>query len=100
MIFVLISVQNPVQTLSLTAIDAAVEGLMYLAPACFFWLMVGVAAIEWPAMRDNNALQLIISKPFWYFAAAAMGFCVNLLAYMVIQTASSLTLKVNSPLNH
>ena len=67
---------------------------MYLAPACFLWLMAGVALVEWPAMRDNNALQLMVNKPFWYFAAAAMGFCVNLLAYMVIQTASSLTLKV------
>lgn len=77
---------------------AAVEGLMYLAPACFFWLMLGVAAVEWPAMRDNQALQLIADKPFTYLAAAAMGFCVNLLAYMVIQTASSLTLKVRSKL--
>ena len=67
---------------------------MYLAPACFVWLMAGVAVVEWPAMRDNDALQLILNKPLWYFAAAAMGFCVNLLAYMVIQTASSLTLKV------
>ena len=67
---------------------------MYLAPACFVWLMAGVAVVEWPAMRDNHALQLILNKPLWYFAAAAMGFCVNLLAYMVIQTASSLTLKV------
>lgn len=73
----------------------AVEGLMYLAPACFFWLMLGVAIMEWPAMRDNNALQLIADKPVTYFTAAAMGFCVNLLAYMVIQTASSLTLKVS-----
>ncbi|DBA82230.1 TPA: hypothetical protein ACH3X2_000503 [Trebouxia sp. C0005] len=71
-----------------------IEGLMYLAPACFVWLMAGVAVVEWPAMRDNHALQLILNKPAWYFAAAAMGFCVNLLAYMVIQTASSLTLKV------
>ena len=67
---------------------------MYLAPACFFWLVLGVAAVEWPAMRENNALQLIVNRPITYFAAAAMGFCVNLLAYMVIQTASSLTLKV------
>ena len=71
---------------------------MYLAPACFVWLMAGVAVVEWPAMRDNHALQLILNKPLWYFAAAAMGFCVNLLAYMVIQTASSLTLKVPLPL--
>ena len=69
---------------------------MYLAPACFFWLMAGMAVLEWPAMQDNNALQLIFNKPLTYFAAAAMGFCVNLLAYMVIQTASSLTLKVSN----
>ena len=56
--------------------------------------MAGVAMLEWPAMRENNALQLIFNKPLVYFAAAAMGFSVNLLAYMVIQTASSLTLKV------
>ena len=56
--------------------------------------MAGVAILEWPAMRDNNALQLVLNKPLVYLAAAAMGFCVNLLAYMVIQTASSLTLKV------
>ena len=82
----------------------AVEGLMYLAPACFFWLMAGVACLEWSTMRENHALQLMLNKPFWYFAAAAMGFCVNLLAYMVIQTASSLTLKVclakQWPCNH
>ena len=73
---------------------------MYLAPACLVWLMAGVAVVEWPAMRDNHALQLMLDKPLWYFAAAAMGFCVNLLAYMVIQTASSLTLKVSLSLPH
>ena len=72
----------------------AVEGLMYLAPACSFWLLLGVAFYEWPKMAEANALSLIAAKPLIYLAAAAMGFGVNSLAYIVIQLASSLTLKV------
>ena len=37
---------------------------------------------------------LLMQHKAAYFAAAAMGFCVNLLANVVIQTASSPTLKV------
>ena len=73
----------------------AVEGLMYLAPACSFWLLLGVAVYEWPRMAEANALGLIAAKPLLYLAAAAMGFGVNSLAYIVIQLASSLTLKVS-----
>ena len=67
---------------------------MYLAPACTMWLVLGVAIVEWPAMARENALGLIRDKPALYMAAAAMGFGVNALAYVVIQMASSLTLKV------
>ena len=67
---------------------------MYLAPACSFWLLLGVAFYEWPIMAEANALGLIYDKPLLYLAAAAMGFGVNSLAYIVIQLASSLTLKV------
>lgn len=72
----------------------AVEGLMHLAPACSFWLLLGVAFYEWPKMVEANAMGLIYAKPLLYLAAAAMGFAVNSLAYIVIQLASSLTLKV------
>ena len=67
---------------------------MHLAPACSFWLLLGVAFYEWPRMAQANALGLIYAKPLLYLAAAAMGFGVNSLAYIVIQLASSLTLKV------
>jgi drug/metabolite transporter (DMT)-like permease len=67
---------------------------MYLAPACTAWLLVGVAILEWPRMAAENALGLMAAKPLLYLAAAAMGFGVNSLAYIVIQLASSLTLKV------
>lgn len=80
--------------LSLLCAALAVEGLMHLAPACSFWLLLGVAFYEWPKMAQANALGLIAAKPLLYLAAAAMGFGVNSLAYIVIQLASSLTLKV------
>ena len=67
---------------------------MHLAPACSFWLLLGVAFYEWPKMAQANALSLIYAKPMLYLTAAAMGFGVNSLAYIVIQLASSLTLKV------
>ena len=69
---------------------------MHLAPACLFWLLLGVAFYEWPKMAQANALGLIYDKPLLYLAAAAMGFGVNSLAYIVIQLSSSLTLKVLS----
>lgn len=71
----------------------AVEGLLYMAPACCLWLILGVAVVEWPRMAAENALGLIAAKPGLYLMAAAMGFGVNSLAYIVIQLASSLTLK-------
>lgn len=67
---------------------------MYLAPACVVWSTLGVLLFEWPAMQRTNALALVAAKPYVYLAAAAMGFGVNWLAYVVIQLASSLTLKV------
>jgi len=70
---------------------------MYMAPACMLWLLLGVALVEWPRIAAENALGLMAAKPGLYLAAAAMGFGVNSLAYIVIQLASSLTLKARAP---
>ena len=69
---------------------------MYMAPACTVWLLLGVALLEWPRMVAEGALGLIAAKPLLYGCAAAMGFGVNALAYIVIQLASSLTLKARA----
>jgi hypothetical protein len=71
-----------------------IEGLMYLAPACFFWLALGSATMELGPMLRAGALGAAAAHPLKFAAAAAMGFGVNSLAYIVIQAASSLTLKV------
>ena len=41
---------------------------MHLAPACLFWLLLGVAFYEWPKMAQANALGLILRQ-----AAAVPG---------------------------
>lgn len=71
-----------------------IEGLMYLAPACTFWLMLGSLSLEYRRMVSANVLEVVMMSPLKFLCAAAMGFAVNALAYIVIQVASSLTLKV------
>lgn len=71
-----------------------VEGLLHLAPACLLWLSLGSFIFESRLMITENAIEVAASKPFIFIVAGSMGFAVNLLAYIVIQTASSLTLKV------
>ncbi|PSC69942.1 Triose-phosphate transporter domain isoform B [Micractinium conductrix] len=71
-----------------------IEGLMYLAPACTFWLALGSLLLELRPMLAAGAFGLMAQRPGAFLAAAAMGFAVNSLAYIVIQAASSLTLKV------
>ena len=71
-----------------------VEGLMYLAPACTAWLLLGSAAFELPRMRAEGAWALVTARPAAFSIAAATGFAVNALAYGVISRSSSLTLKV------
>ncbi|KAL4428420.1 hypothetical protein ABPG75_002509 [Micractinium tetrahymenae] len=71
-----------------------IEGLMYLAPACTFWLALGSLCLEFRPMLEAGAFGLMAERPLKFLSAAAMGFMVNSLAYIVIQSASSLTLKV------
>lgn len=71
-----------------------IEGLMYFAPACVFWLAIGAYFYEYDSMRANNALDLIINSPVKYSLAAGLGFAVNALSYSVIILSSSLTLKL------
>ncbi len=75
-------------------ISRIVEGLMYTAPACVFWLSIGSLIFETRRMLDTNAFAKITASPTLYGAAAAMGFMVNATAYLTIQLAGSLTVKV------
>jgi len=71
-----------------------IEGLMYLAPACFFWLATGSLAMELRPMLAGGAFEVVAAQPGKFVLAAGLGFAVNSIAYIIIQTASSLTLKV------
>jgi Triose-phosphate Transporter family len=70
------------------------EGLMYLAPACCFWLGIGFYFIELRPMLASGYYQVVAAQPWKFVFAAGMGFAVNAVAYIIIQTASSLSLKV------
>ncbi|GBF93366.1 drug metabolite transporter superfamily [Raphidocelis subcapitata] len=71
-----------------------IEGLMYLGPACFVWLALGAALVEWPAIAATGALALAARHWVLFLVAACMGFLINVLAFATIKLASSLTLKV------
>jgi hypothetical protein len=70
------------------------EGVMYLGPACFLWLSLGGAALEWRAIRAAGGLAIARANWRLFLLAACTGFLINLLAFATIKLASSLTLKV------
>ena len=70
------------------------EGLMYLAPASLLWISVFCLALEAPRMAAAGAFSTVIAHPSLFALAAGLGFAVNTLAYCVIVTSSSLSLKV------
>ena len=71
-----------------------IESLMYLAPSCAVWLLVGSFFTELRQMREEGALERMAQEPVIYIVAAAMGFTVNATVFFVIKLTSSLTLKV------
>jgi hypothetical protein len=70
------------------------EGVMYLGPACFVWLTLGGAALEWRAIARAGGFAIAAANWQLFLLAACTGFLINLLAFATIKLASSLTLKV------
>ena len=71
-----------------------IEGLYIMAPASFLFLVLGIFAFEWGALREEDGLGKIAETPHKSLAAAFLGFLVNLLTLAVIKSTSSLTFKV------
>jgi drug/metabolite transporter (DMT)-like permease len=71
-----------------------VEGQYVLAPASAFWLFLASFVYEFDSMRKTGAFSVVASNPLLFLAASSMGLAVNFLSYLVIQSTSSLTMKV------
>ena len=71
-----------------------VEGQYVLAPACAFWLFVASAIFEFPQMYERNALLIVWHNYPFFLLASVMGVIVNFMAYSVIQSTNSLTMKM------
>ena len=71
-----------------------IEGLYVMAPASFAFLVLGIMMFEFQTFQEEDGFAKITGRPHKYFAAAFLGFCVNLLTLAVIKSTSSLTFKV------
>lgn len=71
-----------------------IEGLLYLAPACSFWLLVGCYVWELTSMVEEGAFEIMADNPVLFMTAGVLGFGVNVLSLCVIRLGSGLTLKV------
>lgn len=71
-----------------------IEGQYVLAPASAFWLFAASAFYELPTMIKNNAFTIVGDNIGLFFVASFMGIAVNFLSYLVIQSTSSLTMKI------
>mmetsp|Transcript_27077 Transcript_27077/g.68122 ORF Transcript_27077/g.68122 Transcript_27077/m.68122 type:complete len:400 (+) Transcript_27077:201-1400(+) len=71
-----------------------IEGLLYLAPACSLWLLMGCYVWELPRMQEERAFAIVAAHPWLFATAGFLGFGVNVLSLCVIRLGSGLTLKV------
>lgn len=71
-----------------------VEGQYVLAPASAFWLFLASFLYEFEDMKNAGAFSIILQYPLYFLVASSMGLAVNFLSYLVIQSTSSLTMKV------
>mmetsp|Transcript_5523 Transcript_5523/g.9054 ORF Transcript_5523/g.9054 Transcript_5523/m.9054 type:complete len:387 (+) Transcript_5523:214-1374(+) len=71
-----------------------VESQCVLAPASAFWLIVASVLFEFPAMYQFGAWRIFFDNIHLFVVASMMGVTVNFLAYMVIQAAGSLMVKM------
>lgn len=70
------------------------ESQYVLAPASAFWLFLASAIFELPSMLQNGAFLIMADNIGLFLVASFMGIGVNFISYYVIQSTSSLTMKI------
>lgn len=70
------------------------ESLYWISPASLLVMVLVIYAMEWQAMQDANAMDIVRSYPWHFMGSALLGFAVNTVSFFVIQVTSAVTLKV------
>ena len=71
-----------------------VEGQYWLAPASAMSLVGFSIALEWPTIIKENKMEIVLANLHLFVASAFMGLLVNYVSFLVVQTTSSITLKI------
>jgi len=73
----------------------AISTLYYMAPSTFVCCQLIAVPLEYSGLLHHGGLGILADRWLEFAAASSMGFAVNLLAFLVIQTANggSLTFK-------
>ena len=70
------------------------EGLLYITPGAWLWMMLFACFGEIPALLENGDLAVVMAQPWTFFLAASLGIGVNALTLGIVKTTNSLTFKV------
>jgi hypothetical protein len=73
-----------------------VEGLYWMSPAGFFWMLCYSALMEYSDMASNNAFGILLENWFLFLAVALLGLGVNFVGFWVSKCCSVLTLKISA----
>jgi len=77
-----------------------IEGQYWLAPASAISLVAFSAFLEWPTILRENKLAVVSEHMHLFVASALMGLLVNYVSFLVVQTTSSITLKILNTLRN
>jgi Triose-phosphate Transporter family len=69
------------------------EGLYYLTPAAFFWLILAVLVFESQTMVNRGAIRYVYHNADYFLLCGCLGLGITFVSFYVLQLTSSVSLK-------